>query len=382
MKDAEEDAVNGRQRSRLTVGWQPAISSRLPRPRVTGDLIAALTARLTPRDRWLLHALHEYRVLTSTHIGAMLFTSQRAANARLHTLHQLGAINRFRPLTPIGSAPWHYVLDDAGAAVLAAATGVSLAELGYRRDRALALAHSPRLAHQIGVNSLFTSLIAHARQHHGLRLALWWAEHRCRTVWGDLAHPDAYGRWQHQHTSPHRSLHRRPQTSLPTSLDFFLEHDAGTEALHRVVDKLDGYAELADATGITTPVLINLLSSRREAHLRQLLTHPPVPVATTNTTDYPDPATEAWLPTGADANAPRVSLLDLGADLCADLAAGAPQTSLPAAASTDAIQPEPVPTNAPLRAPIGLAPAWDLPTALPDLPAPARAGTPKGGHRR
>src|SRR3954451_23555206 len=124
-------------------GWQPALGSRLPRPAVTGDLIAALTARLTPRDRWLLHALHEHRVLTSTHIAAMLFTSQRAANARLHTLHLLRAVDRFRPLTPTGSAPWHYVLDDAGAAVLAANAGITPAQLGYRRDRALALAHSP-----------------------------------------------------------------------------------------------------------------------------------------------------------------------------------------------------------------------------------------------
>lgn len=129
-------------------------------------------------------------------------------------------------------------------------------------------------------------------------------------------------------------------------------------------------------------MLINLPSPRREAHLRQLLIHPPVPVATTNTSEYPNPAGEAWLFGGADANTPRVSLLDLGADLDTDLAAGAPHTSLPAAASTDAIQPEPIPTNASLGAPIELAPAWDLPTALPDLPAPARAGTPKGGQRR
>ncbi|MFL6072441.1 MAG: replication-relaxation family protein [Mycobacteriales bacterium] len=370
--------MNRPRQHRRPAGWQPAAGSRLPRPRVTGDLIATLTARLTPRDRWLLHALHEYRVLTSTHIGQMLFGSQRATNARLHTLHQLRAVDRFRPLTPIGSAPWHYVLDDAGAAVLAAATGVTLAELGHRRDRALALAHSPRLAHLTGVNTLFTSLIAHARQHPGLRLALWWPEHRCRTVWGDLARPDAYGRWQHQHTNPRTSIHRSPHTSI----DFFLEHDTGTEPLNRVADKLNGYADLADATGITTPVLINLPSPRREAHLRQLLTHPPVPVATTNTSEYPNPAIEVWLPPGADADAPRVSLLDLDADLGADLAAGAPHTSLPAAASTDPIQPEPIPTNAPLGAPIGLAAAWDLPTALPDLPAPARAGTPNGGHRR
>src|SRR5580704_2329713 len=115
----------------------------IPRPagnagRLARDprLTAALAARLTPRDRWLLRMLHEHRVLTTTQITQLAFGTSRAATARLATLYRYRAIDRFRPLAPAGSAPLHFILDDAGAAVLAAEDGIPVAGLGYRRDRA------------------------------------------------------------------------------------------------------------------------------------------------------------------------------------------------------------------------------------------------------
>ena len=88
-------------------------------------LLAALAARLTARDRWLLRMLHEHRVLTTTQITWLAFGTGRAATARLLTLYQLRAIDRFRPLTPAGSAPLHFVLDEAGAYLLAAEDGIT-----------------------------------------------------------------------------------------------------------------------------------------------------------------------------------------------------------------------------------------------------------------
>ena len=90
-------------------------------------LLAALAARLTARDRWLLRMLHEHRVLTTTHITQLAFGTPRAATARLLALYQLRAIDRFRPLVPSGSAPLHFVLDEAGAYLLAAEDGITLA---------------------------------------------------------------------------------------------------------------------------------------------------------------------------------------------------------------------------------------------------------------
>ena len=207
------------------------------RPRTTGrlargpELAASLAARLTARDRWLLRMLHEHRVLTTTQITQLAFGTTRAASARLTTLYQHRAVDRFRPLAPAGSAPLHWVLDEAGAAVLAAEDGITAAELGYRRDRALAIALSAELAHTTGANGFFTALAAAARASGGqAALDCWWSERRCAGVWGDLARPDGYGRWT-QHS---------PGTA-PASTDFFLEYDNGTENLrppHRQAGRL------------------------------------------------------------------------------------------------------------------------------------------------
>ena len=119
------------------------LSPALPgRPRAGGrlargpQLAAALAARLTARDRWLLRMLLEHRVLTTGQITDLAFGTTRASTARMSILYQLRAVDRFRPLAPAGSSPLHFVLDEAGAAVLAAEDGTTPADLGYRRDRA------------------------------------------------------------------------------------------------------------------------------------------------------------------------------------------------------------------------------------------------------
>ena len=129
--------------------------------------------------------------------------------------------------------------------LLAAEDGITAADLGYRRDRAMAIALSPRLAHTTGANGIFTALAAAARASGGrAALECWWSERRCAAVWGDQARPDGYGRWPEQ-----------PPGQPPAVTDFFLEYDTGTEALPRLIAKLAGYADLAARTGITTPVL-------------------------------------------------------------------------------------------------------------------------------
>ncbi|MHB8670715.1 MAG: replication-relaxation family protein [Acidimicrobiales bacterium] len=48
-------------------------------------------------------------------------------------------------------------------------------------------------------------------------------------------------------------------------VEFFFEYDIGTESLGRLVDKLDGYADLAIAGGPAIPVLFWLQTTAREA---------------------------------------------------------------------------------------------------------------------
>ncbi|WP_407649744.1 replication-relaxation family protein [Goodfellowiella coeruleoviolacea] len=174
---------------------------------------------------------------------------------------------------------------------MAAEYGVDVKDLGYRHDRAFGIAHSLRLAHTVGVNEWFTALVDRARHDPQARLTAWWSEARCARHFGDLVKPDAYGRW---------SVEGR-------ETEFFLEFDFGTEPLAKLAGKLAGYAALADATGITTPLLIWLPTTRREANARRLLhrvrldlanprTVPAATAATDPQAAHPSPADAVWLP--------------------------------------------------------------------------------------
>ena len=267
------------------------------RVRVSADLLGMLSSRLTDRDRWIATLLFDHQVLTTAQIAQLGFDSGNAARHRLVILHRLRVADRFRPQSPAGSAPFHYVLDEMGAAIVAAARGVEPADLGFRRERALALAHSPRLAHTVGVNGFFAALAGAARRTPGAQLTEWWPERRCAAQWGTLVRPDGYGRW------------REPGPAGAMEVDFFVEYDRGSETTARVADKLAGYAELATATGIATPVLIWLPSPAREAPVRRQLGRPSVPVATAAPTSGTSPAEAVWLP--AEHSGPRLRLVQL-----------------------------------------------------------------------
>jgi hypothetical protein len=271
------------------------------------DQLARLAGRLTNRDQAILHLIGEHRVFTTGQLAAVFFASQDRAEHRLRQLTQARVLARFRPHTRHGegSAPYHYVLGPLGAAILAADHDEDLRRIGYRQDKALALAHSQHLGHLVGVNGYFTSLIAygrHRRPQGATRAALvvWWSEQRCADHWGRLVRPDGYGRWREGERE----------------VDFFLEYDRGTEPLQRLTAKLAGYQQLADATRIATPVLFWLPTTGREATVRQALTNQtrwaavPFPVATANRALSCGPAEQAWLPLGH--TGPRRRLVEMG----------------------------------------------------------------------
>ncbi len=281
---------------------------RPPRPSdraaVAAEHLAELSHRLTARDRWLAHQLLEHRVLTSTQIVQLGFGVPRTANLRLAKLYQWRVLDRFQPFAGRGSAPMHYVLDLAGAHILAAAWGLTPADLGYRHDRAIAIGHSLRLAHTVATAGIYTALVAMAR-HSGphspdsggspRRVTAWWSESRCAHYFGTHVRPDGYGRW-----------HEAGQ-----QIEFFLEYDFGTEPLAKVADKLADYHRLARATGLVTPVLFWFPTRERENNARAALAtaltglaaQPAqpgalVPVATTRSLPA-DPSPHTGLSTGA-----------------------------------------------------------------------------------
>lgn len=271
-------------------------SSRVAvRPRVDDALLVGLASRVTERDRFVIRLVFEHRVLTTAQVAEVGFDSLRRAEARLAQLHGLRVLDRFRPFATTGSTPFHWVIDEAGAHLLAAEAGVEVSELAWRRDKALALATSQRLAHTVGANGVFTALIAAARARPDLRLVEWWSERRCAGEWGALVRPDGYGVLQ--------DAGRR--------VAFLLEYDTGTERLGRLAAKLTGYAALAQAAGAATWVAFAFGSPRREAEARRVLTHPAVPVATAALSGGPGPAGAVWLPVGRP-GAARRHLVDLG----------------------------------------------------------------------
>ncbi|WP_280479854.1 replication-relaxation family protein [Nocardia asiatica] len=283
---------------------------RAPHParsRPSGSEKVPLVPPLTGRDRWILRMLHEHRVLTTNQLAELAFPTPKIARRRLAILHHYRVLDRFRPLRPRGSAPSHWVLAPAGAAVLAAEAAASVRDLGYNHQQALAVAHSLHLTHTLGVNEWFTTLTT--AHDPGGRVTAWWSQTRCQRLWGDLARPDAFGRYTH----------------TGTVFDFFLEYDLATTALRRVAAKLHGYGELARTTGVITPVLFWVPTTARETNARdtvrkswERLPDPgAVPVATAAAellapfTD-PSPADRVWLPLDAT-RASRLHLRELAA---------------------------------------------------------------------
>jgi Replication-relaxation len=253
-----------------------------------------LAGRLTERDRTICRLLLDYRVLTTEQIVDVGFDGARVAQKRLAILHRLEVVDRFRLRSWSGSGPYHYVLGPAGAAVVAAERGVTVADLAWRRDTAAALAGNRQLAHLVGCNGVLTALIRSARTRPCRQLDQWWSARRCAAVWGELVRPDAYAVWV--------------QDDL--RLPFCLEYDTGSEPLHQLAGKLPGYAKLAHAVGHPTWVLFAFPTPGREASARRVLTHPEVPGATAVLSAGVAPDGPLWLPVGPAGQ--RLPLVGLG----------------------------------------------------------------------
>ena len=256
------------------------------RPRADNDLVAAVARRLTPRDRFLCQVLFDHKVLTTEQVTDLCFANLTTARHRLSALYQLRILDRFRPFRPVGSDPYHYVLDTFGVEVVTAERGVEVPRPGLHHSRALALADSQRLAHLLATNGLFCALTRCARSTEEAELAEWWPERRCATEWGEVVRPDGFGVLRHRQSV----------------VEFFVELDRGTETLARLADKLTGYAELIRATGWAPWICFWFPGSGREANARRVLVHPEVPVAT-GAAGLADktgagPGGPVWLPVG------------------------------------------------------------------------------------
>jgi len=199
-----------------------------PRPaRVSEQHVLRLACRLTERDRRIAFDCFEHRVLTSDQLRRLHFNGARAARARLAVLYEHRVLDRFRPAWKRGegSTPHHWVLDEAGAHIIAAELGLERRELRWRHAAAISVASSAKLTHQVQVNELFTHLASDAR-HAGGTLREWYGERTTSGLLGGIVTPDGYG-----------------VLALPgrEPLHLLVELDRGTEPLERLASKAAGY---------------------------------------------------------------------------------------------------------------------------------------------
>jgi hypothetical protein len=190
------------------------------------DLMRGLDAR----ERAVLVAIYEHKVLLTEHLKAMYFGSLRRAQDRLRHLAQRGLIDSWYPPQPrgMGKASGHHTLTESGAQVVAPLLGIARSELRYVVRNEEDREQDSYLAHRIGVNEFFCTLIEAGRAIDGHGLAKWVPERTVRTGDGWIR-PDGYGVFLHP----------------GGALDFYLEYDRGTESTRQLANKLAGYIGVA-----------------------------------------------------------------------------------------------------------------------------------------
>jgi Replication-relaxation len=169
-----------------------------------------------------------------------------------------------------------------------------VADLGYRRSTALAIAHHPRLPEFVAVNGFFCALAGHARHHPDNELALWMSQRACQAKWGRIVQPHGFGHWRDH----------------DTVLAFFLEHHRHEKPFQHLIAALTGYDTLAQAIPErATNLLLWLTSPQQEAEFLRTVAPRRYLVATATPRDGTHPADPVWLPLGD--TGPRRRLADL-----------------------------------------------------------------------
>ena len=229
-----------------------------------GAALAALASRLTDRDRRIACDAYEHRVLATEQLRRLHFDGARTARQRLQKLRQLRILASFRPPAQPGRGSTQnlWVLDDAGALVVAAELGLDRAELRWHRQSALAIASSSKLTHQLEVNEFFTRLAAETRAAGGA-LESWWGERRARAALAGLVSPDGYARL-------------RPPGEGPVEL--LLELDRGTEDHQRLREKGRRYAKAIPRSDLNAIVLLLVPSAARAERATDALATSAAPI--------------------------------------------------------------------------------------------------------
>jgi Replication-relaxation len=197
--------------------------------RVGADRVLELARHLTERDREVALCLYDQQVLTTDQLTLLFFSSKRRAQDRLLFLYRQRVLDRFYPPSRFdaGKPQAHWLLDEAGAHLVAASLDLDRRQLDWqRRDD---WGSHPQLAHRLEVNRFATDLINATLADPALGVVSWLGPRQAAARLGERMRgtvlPDA-------------------ELILVTargSVDLLLEWDRGTETLDRLDEKLRRY---------------------------------------------------------------------------------------------------------------------------------------------
>jgi hypothetical protein len=237
------------------------------RSRLPEDHALKLAAHVTERDRHIAVDCYEHHVLTTDQISRLYFPKLRGATARLQTLYDLRVLDRFRPTRRRGEGtlPYHWVLDEGGAILVADHKGIERSQLHYSRADMLNLAASRSLTHHVESNEFFVRLAVESSAVGG-SLSEWYGVRTLARLLGGMAVPDGYG-----------------VLNLPgrDALHLLLELDRGTEAARILKGKAASYAEILPHSSLSdfAPLVIFAVPSERRAETaRGAVAHVGVPI--------------------------------------------------------------------------------------------------------
>lgn len=195
-------------------------------PRVSAERLAELVRHLTERDREIALCLYEQQLLATDQLTLLFFSSKRRAQDRLLFLYRQRVLDRFYPASPFGTgkSQAHWLLDEAGAHLVAALLGVERKRLGWqRRDD---WGSHRQLAHRLEANCFVTDLVAATLSDATMSVMEWSGPRAAAERLEQRVRPDA------------RLL---LQTAAGAMIECLVEWDRATEPGERLAEKLGRY---------------------------------------------------------------------------------------------------------------------------------------------
>lgn len=237
---------------------------------MTGSHTVKLAAHLTERDRSIAFDCYEHHVLTTDQLRRLHFRGLRTTTVRLQMLYDLRVLDRFRPTARRGegSNPYHWILDEAGALLVADYKGIDRSQLHYTHEDALRLAASRSLNHHVEANEFFTRL-ADAANRAGGALTEWYGVRTLAHMFAGALIPDGYGIV---------CMPGRP------TLHLLLELDRGTEPSRVLREKAKRYRDTLPHSSLSDRkpfVILAVPSPRRAQTATEAITNIPAPIAVT-----------------------------------------------------------------------------------------------------